>query len=247
MDKQYAIKRLFKSEKFHEREIKFLRELEFDREVFDAIIFALTHAYDGALTSSDTDTLSSAPLWFTIVAEEDKYLKEDLINPVINLYLVENDWDYLNEQGQYLVGKLAQKFPDLMAERIRRTIDFVVKYLPEQNYPYLFLFDAFYSADIAKYKDWLLQIVQSPKMIWQEPLVADIADWQIKEAIPIFRNMLKVCPKNEPVWSLENNLKQAIEQLETGEIKYPKFAQHYFKQRTDWQEHYKDFNSRNKE
>lgn len=54
---------------------------------------------------------TNTPLWYAFAAEG--HLCEDLIDVVIELYEKNpNDSDFLNEQGQYLMGKLAELYPD---------------------------------------------------------------------------------------------------------------------------------------
>lgn len=217
--------------------IKYLREQPSSEKLIEEIIFALEHAYDDTYYDEEEDYVYSTPLWYAIVAEE--HLTEELIEPTISLFTTtRNDWDFLNEQGLYLIGKLAAKYPDLTVRKAVETVDRMVR--DESNLPYLFIYDAFYYADVEKYKDWFLQTIQDERLYWIETFAHRIATLQIKEAIPIIKNLLE--NTQDRFYKIE--FQEALEELETGVRKYPNRGKPYCEERADWEEHYSKFEDR---
>lgn len=90
-------------------------------EINAKVLYWLEHAYDDIVTyDPETDRHSNAPLWYTIVAE--RYPSMELVERVIGLFNKEgdDDWDFLNEQGSYLVGLLCEILGDSATERFFR-------------------------------------------------------------------------------------------------------------------------------
>ncbi len=216
--------------------IEFLYNHPPNEEIERKIIFALTHTYDEkTYYDEEQDEQLSTPLWYAIVAEN--HLTESLIDPVIRLYTtVEWDWDYLDEQGSYLVGALGEKFPDLIAEKVLQAIEEQVA--NASNYPYLYLYDAFYFADVKKYKDRLLRLLADEGLYWISGLTYIFVDNQIKEAIPVIKQIQQ---RDDLDFITENELKALLEELETGKSDHPEPYLPYFKNRGYWKEHYQPF------
>ena len=213
--------------------IERLRKMPTSKETMTKIVYVLTHAYD-----ADASFATDAPLWYAIVAET--YLCEELIDPVIGLSTTtDNDWDFLSEQGLYLLGKLAQKYPDLVMKKVTATIDKMIAIRSEL--PYLFLFDAFYFADPNKYKSWFLKTLKNPDLYWLDSYASNMSDLQIKEAAPIMKEILD---KKDVDTFTKRNLEEAIEQIATRRNKYPEISKPYCEKRGEWKEHYKDFEDR---
>src|SRR5690606_38057991 len=100
-----------------------------------------------------------------------------------------NDSDWLHEQGQYLIGKLAQKYPALTAQKV---LDAMEEDAEKRTKPYIFyLFDAFYFCDAAQYKPRLLALLERNHLSWYDMLAATIADLQITEGLPVLRKKLR--------------------------------------------------------
>ncbi len=242
--------------------IEFLYNQEPCDEIIDRAIFHLCNAYDENFYSDPyvTNGVLSTPLWFAIVAE--KHHNERTIDPVIKLFTTtEDDWDFLNEQGEYLLGLLSEKYPDIV---IPKCLD-VADTLSDKNsdLPYLFLFDSLYFADAGKYKDILLKILSKDDFTWFEMLASRLAYLQIKEAIPIIRAKLdKIIIESELYISKEMSgeditddekemlvfkgitraeLEEALEELETGQLIDPKSEKPYYQTRSDWMDHYFGF------
>ncbi len=213
--------------------IAFLYNHPQDEEIERKIIFALTHAYDEeTYYDEEQDEQLSTPLWYAIVAEN--HLSKSLIDPVIRLFTTtEEDWDYLNEQGGYLVGALGEKFPDLMPEKVLQAIEEQVA--KESNDPYLYLYEAFYFMDAEKYKDRLLRLLADERVYWLSGLLYIFVDNQIKEAIPI---MKQIQQRDDLDFITKNELNVLLEELETGKTEHPEPYLPYVKQRDFWKEHY---------
>ncbi len=211
--------------------IKYLYNQPPSKKLLDKIIFALKHAYDDTYYNEEEDFCYCTPLWYAVVAEQ--YICQELIEPVVSLFTTTyDDWDFLNEQGEYLVGKLAAKYPDLMLEKVVEAINKLVK--EKSELAYLFLFDAFYYADADKYKDWFLTTLKDDGLYWKDMFAHHVARLQIKEALPVIEELLK---KEEGGHS-EIEFAEALEQLETGASKYPDADRPFCQTRSGWEKHY---------
>lgn len=217
--------------------IERLREIPTSKEVAAKIVYVLNHAYD-----SDTSFSMDAPLWYAIVAET--HLCEELIDPVIGIFTVtDDDWDFLNEQGLYLLGKLAQKYPDQVMKKVTEAIDKMIS--KKSKFPFLFLFDAFYFADVEKYKDWFLRTLKNPDLYWLDSYAMYMGNLQIKEVAPIMKEILGKLDERESENSFtKGELEEAIEQIETGIDKYPEVSKPYCESREEWKKHYKHCENR---
>jgi len=242
--------------------IEFLYNHEPCDEIIDRAIFHLSNAYDEKFYNDPyiTNGLLPTPLWFAIVAE--RHHNERTIDPVIKLFTTtEDDWDFLNEQGEYLLGLLSEKYPDIV---IPKCLDIIEKLSDENSdLPYLFLFDCLYFADAGKYKDILLKILSKDDFTWFGMLAVRLAYLQIKEAIPIIRAKLDKLKIERELYIKKEisgedltedekemlifegityaELEEALEELETGQLIDPKLEKPYYKTRSDWMEHYLGF------
>lgn len=213
--------------------IEFLYNHPPNEEIQQKIIFVLAHAYDEDIYYDEAkDDYLLTPLWYAIVAEN--HLSEALIDLVIQLFTTtEDNWDFLDEQGIYLVGALAENFPDTMAEKALRAIEAQVA--EESSLPYLFLFDFIYFIDIDKYKDRLLNLLKDERLFWFEGLLTPLTELQVKEIIPIIRNMLK---RNDLDLITRNELEADLEELETDNPESKGLRGPYIRDRKPWREHY---------
>jgi hypothetical protein len=182
-----------------------------------------------------------APLWYALAAEG--HLCEELIDPVIAIFEENaNSSDWLHEQGNYLIGKLAQKFPDVAAQKV---LDFMEKDANEEGRRAVyFLYDVFTFCDIDKYKDRLLALLKRETISWHDSLATAVSRLQIKEGLPILQEQLKrLEAKPEGRFSRDMShiieIKEAINQLETGEVLYPEIHTPLcLKRTTTWKEEY---------
>ena len=180
-----------------------------------AIIKALKNVPDHQYCWGDCTT---APFWYTLAAEG--HLSEDLIDPVIGLCeRNENESDWLLEQAEYLIGKLAQKYSDLTAAKV---LDAMEKDAKKGTGDWVFyLFDVFYFCDISKYKQRLLALLERDDLSWHDCLASTLAFLQVKEALPVLKRQLNELESEEDHDSYDTiELKEAIQQLETGENLY---------------------------
>lgn len=184
-------------------------------EATSAIIKALRNHSDHQYCWADC---TMAPFFYALAAEG--HLCEELIEPVIELYEDGiNSSDWLNEQGQYLIGKLAEKYPGLTAEKVLVAME---KDVNKKTKPDIyFLFDAFYFADLNNYKPRLLLLLERADLYWLEPLATTIAILQIKEGLPVLQRKLEKLnlQTDKDVWHKNHvkEIKEAIKILK-GEI-----------------------------
>ncbi|ELR71515.1 hypothetical protein C900_02578 [Fulvivirga imtechensis AK7] len=197
-------------------------------EATAAILMALANR-----PKDDTDV----PFWYTVAAEG--HLCEELIDPVIKLY--EGSWgsDWLHDQGQYLIGKLAQKYPELTSKKV---LDAMEKDADNRAMPYIFyLFDVFYFCDAAIYKARLLALLERDDLSWYDTLAGTIADLQISEGLPVLKRKLKDLQiSHDDEWRQHNlvEVNEAIQVLE-GELTLdPEFSKPLcLKREGSWKDH----------
>jgi hypothetical protein len=184
-------------------------------ETTSAILKALKNYSDHQYCWGDC---TNAPFWYALAAEG--HICEALIEPLIQLYRAnENKSEWLNMQGQYLTGKLAQKYPDQTAQKVLKAMENEVVEKSDFYLPYLF--DAFYFCDLEKYKSRLVAFLEGDDFYWYDPLAITIAYLQIQEALPVLKRkleMLKTKPAKTP-WQMASivEIKEAIQILE-GEL-----------------------------
>ncbi|MGL1885165.1 MAG: SEC-C metal-binding domain-containing protein [Reichenbachiella sp.] len=156
-----------------------------------------------------------APFWYALVAEG--HICQALIDPVIELYEANSDdSDWLSIQGQYLIGKLAQQYPDLTTQKVLEAME---KDVDKKSMPYIFfLFDTFYFCDLDKYQARLLALLERDDLSWYDPLATTVAYLQIQEAIPILKRKLELLQKgpDENAWQNGSvvEIEEAIQILE---------------------------------
>jgi len=182
------------------------------------------------------------PFWYALAAEG--HLCEQLIDPVIQLYEDNpNDSGWLREQGQYLIGKLAQKHPDLTAEKVLEAME---SHAEKNSKPDIyFLFDAFYFCDIDKFKPRLLSLLERDELSWYDMLTATIADLKITEGLPILKRKLekfRTDSDENNTWSHSAiEIEEAIRILE-GEIilDVDRIKPLCLKREASWKDHLKE-------
>jgi hypothetical protein len=89
--------------------IEFLHQQPTSAQITDKLVYYIANAYNEALIyNKKLNYYSNAPLWYAVVAEE--HLSKQLVQAVVEVFTSEkyDDWDYLNEQITFLVGKLCQ-------------------------------------------------------------------------------------------------------------------------------------------
>lgn len=158
-----------------------------------------------------------APIWYAMATEG--HLHEVMIDPVINLCKNnDNETDWLLEQAEFLIGKLAMKYPELTAAKV---LDALEKDAVEKtDHNLFFLLDCFYFCDISLHKERLLSLIQYTDACWHDSLIGTLSFLQVKEALPILQQQLVELQKSNPEKNYIEH-KEAIEELEAGEVKYP--------------------------
>lgn len=198
--------------------IEFLHDDKAD-EARNAIVNAIRNVSD-----SRYDAEESAGLWYACAAEG--HICEELIDPVIGIYTSEDQYhsDWLLSQGQYLIGKLAQKYPGKTVLKVLEVMEQEAS--DSQDRPVYFLFDAFHFCDITPYKERLLNLIKHRDLSYYTSLAGLLAYLDIKEALPMLRERVNVLKAGRPAKKsatsgVIGDLEEAIEQLETGVNLYP--------------------------
>lgn len=186
----------------------------------------------------------STSLWYACAAEG--HICEELIDPIIGFYWPENIHrsDWLLSQGQYLIGKLAQEYPD---QTVSKVLDVMEKEARDpRNRAVYFLFDAFHFCNIAPYKERLLALIKQPDISYYTSLANTLAYLDIKEALPVLNERVSGLKADNPekgTWAYSEivEVEEAIEQLETGVNLYPDVDEPLCLSRgTTWREEFAD-------
>ncbi len=221
--------------------IEFIYNHPPDDSIIEKVIYNIKNAYNNDIFYySEEDYYSPAPLWYAIIAE--KHHNEELAKHVISLFTTTTDnWDFLNEQGQYLISLLSEKYQNTVPSLV---IDNIEKLSQENSQlSYLYLFDALYFADIDKEKERLLKIFKSDFDPWHDAFAHLLVNLRIKEAIPIIQNKVEVLKNIKTLnqsekfnlIELEDALEHNSELLLYHEINY---SGCYYKKRGHWKKHY---------
>lgn len=191
------------------------------RESTAAIVKALKNFSDHQYCWEDC---AATPIWYALAAEG--HICEELIDPVIGFYGNDNmnvsDW--IQEQGQYLIGKLAQKYPDITVQKVLAAMEEDAEDGGKDSV--YFLFDVFDFCTIDKYKDRLIALLKRDDIPWHDTLAFTISYLQIKEGLPVLKEQLKRLEAKKTEKSSWDNhhiieIEEAIQQLEKGEDLYP--------------------------
>ena len=189
-------------------------------ESTSAIVKALNNFSDRQYPWADC---VAAPIWYSFAAEG--HICEQLIDPVVGLYCKDNEHatDWIHDQGQYLIGKLAQKYPEITAQKVLAAME---KNAADGDGGYVYyLFDAFDFCAIDKYKDRLIALLKRDDIPWHDMLATTIAHLQIKEGLPVLKEQVKQLEAKKTDKHPNNGhiieIKEAIRELESGEALYP--------------------------
>ena len=219
--------------------IRYLRKCPTSQALTEKIIYALNHAYDDTYYNESEDYNYSTPLWYAIVAEQ--HLSTDLVGPVIRLFTTTEDtWDFLDEQGEFLLGQLTQRYGDVVIEAVMAAIDREIE--KKSNNSYLYLFDVFYFANSEKYKDWFLKTLADKDLCWTAVFAYQVAHLQIQEAIPILEKLITKAARDKKSFiSDEADFREALAELEGEAIHSPEFSRPHCLTRKSWEAHFKQF------
>lgn len=166
--------------------IDFLRNQESNKDIAEKLVFALKNAYSGeAYYSDEYRMMMPAPLWYCVVAE--RHLSTELIEPLLNLFNVEEDWDLLNEQSVYLLGLLARKYPE---NCVNAVLDFIEENIKEDNKkPYIYCFEALYYA-LENQFNRIHAILDIDNFHWVDHYVRILGDLMREDTIVKFKSLL---------------------------------------------------------
>lgn len=216
--------------KIPEQAIEYLREAPDSEKLIDRIIkelrFAYTKEYD-----------SDAPLFFSVVAE--KHLSEKLIDPVLQLFVSREDtWWPLNLQGEYLLGALAKKYPDVVATKVLTTLEREID--NASMMPYYSLLEAFYFIDLDKYAEQIIEIYSHEDLGYVKYFSKILADMGLRQALPEMEKWQRKYEKNPSRYGslLDSKLKGTFEEftdrLRSEGAEYPKEKQSFHNRRGEW-------------
>jgi len=214
--------------------IDFLRNQETNKAITKKLVFALKNAYNGeTYYSAEHRMMLPAPLWYAVVAE--KHLSQELSEPLLNLFTVEEDWDLMNEQAVYLVGLLARKYP---VEFVNKVLDFIGENINADNKkPYIYCFEALYYAVDDQF-DRIYSILEKDNFHWVDHYIRVLGDLMRKDSLQKFKDIL---PKFEGKHTavelqyyidvLEGKSKGFQQGIAFCEMRDPEWKNHY--QRTE--------------
>lgn len=166
--------------------IDFLRNQESNDDISKKLVFALKNAYNGEAYYSDEDRMMMpAPLWYCVVAE--KHLSIELLEPLLALFNVEEDWDLLNEQAVYLLGLLAREYPE---NCVNAVLDFIEENIKADNKkPYIYCFEALYYAQENQFNR-IHSILEKENFHWVDHYVRVLGDLLREDTVEKFKALL---------------------------------------------------------
>jgi len=221
--------------------IEFLYSCDKNEKITEKLKFSLSNAYSKKVYyNEEDDYYHPTPLWYAIVAEN--HLSEELIEPIIKLFTsTEADWDYLNEQGNFLTGKLCSEIGEKAVSPILEVI--LKDSKQKKKHPTLFLFDCLHYIDKEKHLPIIFEILENGEYIWIDSLAVHLGDAQVSETLDRLKEIRDAFSDTSILGSFSRgDLEEGITELETGKSLYPSMAGPYFKKRKDWKEHYNDYN-----
>ncbi|MBM2817567.1 MAG: hypothetical protein HW401_157 [Parcubacteria group bacterium] len=212
--------------------IRYLRDQKSSKKITSKIIHSLQNTYTGFYYDKKENYYAPTPLWYATVAET--HLSKDLTDPVIMLFSVDDDWDAMSEQGEFLIGLLSDTYPKIAVSKVMNFIDMMVA--ENSTSPYLYLFDVLQKADLPKQKSWFLKTFANKNLQWDELFASLLADLGITEAIPVIKERLTKMKSND---FNRGEYEYALEKFAKDSSLYSS----YHKTRGDWEEHFIVFES----
>ena len=212
-----------------------------DEEILAKITYHLTHAHNEEIFYDEVeDYYANSPLWYAIVAEN--YLEMALVEPLIQMYLTEIDhWDFLNEQGVFLLEKLCKKLGDEAVELILQTLE---KHQREEVGAISYLFGGIAYASEEKFGKRILKLLEDPNYYGVSMAAMYMLSAKFRFMLPRFKDLLTYYKQidleddyqiNENIIEIEG----AIREIETdGGSNFTAFAE----SRAHWKVHYKTYN-----
>ena len=216
--------------------LDFLMALPYDEEIESKIIFQLDNTYDERIKMLNSN-FPNVPLWYAILAEV--HHTKRMAPAVTKLFTTADvpDWDLLDEEGLFLVGMLAEKYPELVSyflDAIEKQV------LQKSNAPYLFLFDAIYYANNEVHGEQLNRLLRHQDTGWKTLLAVHIAEARL---ISCKEEVSKLCEEFKQFTTKGTNENLIREELEyamslfESETNLPGC---YYHQRGYWRKHYQE-------
>ncbi len=215
--------------------IEFLYELPYDADLEKKIMFHLENAYNDRASMMLDHDLANTALWYAILAE--KHATPQAIPSLINLFATPDtpDWDFLDEQGLFLVGLLSDKYPEtvnLFLDAIENQIE------KKSNAPYLYLYDCVYGANDQQHGDRIAALLKNPDTGWKELLAVHVAEAKLtscrKEVENILESFKQYTEPGTNNYQIRVELEYALEIFDDP----AKSGAPFFKQRAPWKQHY---------
>jgi len=211
--------------------IDYLHNSETTDDIKKKLVFALKNAYNGeAYYSHQHDVMLPAPLWYAVVAE--KHLCEEIFEPLLALFTLEEDWDLMNEQAVVLVGLLAERFPEKFVGKV---LDFTEENIREDNKkPYLYAFEALYFTPESLIER-TYTLMNAEHFHWVDHYIRIIGDLQREDTLEQFKAI-------RPSFEGKHAAVELDYYIDVLEGKYPDFQPGipFVKMRgVDWKAHYR--------
>jgi len=216
--------------------LEFLMNLPYDEDLENKIIFHLDNAYDERISMLNK-RLPNLPLWYAILAEV--HSTRRIVPSVINLFATPDapDWDLLDEQGLFLVGMLSERYPETVASFLEAIAKQVAK---KSNAPYLFLYDCIYFANDETHGATISALLSNPDTGWKPLLAVHVAERRLKSCFEEVKKLHETFVPFTQKGTNENLIREELAyalELFDNETHVPGC---YFKQRGDWNTHYKN-------
>ena len=216
--------------------LEFLMDLPYDDDIENKIIFHLDNAYDERVSMLNR-SLPNLPLWYAILAEV--HSSQRIVTSVINLFTTPDspDWDLLDEQGLFLVGMLAERYPETIANFLDAIEKQVVK---KSNAPYLFLYDCIYFAKDEIHSKQISRLLRNPNTGWKPLLAVHVAEMRLNSCRNDVKSLLEEFAPFAQKGTNENLIREELQyalELFDDETHTPAC---YFQQRGNWKAHYKN-------
>ena len=215
--------------------IDYLYNLPFDQEIEQKIIFHLENAYNDRASMFMENDLASTALWYAILAES--HGSEKIVPALLKLFTTPDtpDWDFLDEQGLYLTGKITAYYPQTVELFLDAIEDQVTK---KSNAPYLFLYDAVYHANELNHGARIAALLENPDTGWRELLAVHAAEAKLLSSKPALEKLVESYQKfTQPGTNDYQSRKEFEYALGILNGEHPGSAP-FFKQRAPWRMHY---------
>lgn len=213
--------------------IEFLYNHPADERIVEKIIFHIENYFNNDIMYDKSSGIySNAGIFYAVVAEN--HLDMRYVVPIAKIFEVETDGDVFHEQVCYLVGALCEKYGDAAVSIFISAMEEYSK--KNRKTAYLYLIDALHYADMDRYKNRILAFLK-PDEHWIEPFVSMVSHLQIKEAIPIIKELIveeeiKAKHGERSYYDMKlNEFSYALEELETTNKKFSNYSPVWYEER----------------